>query len=147
MSKKKIYPYILVFLQFSCLIYLFTTAPVFSPGYGGIFVEGLGIFLGTYAVLTMRPGNFSIAPILKQNGVLVTSGPYALIRHPMYLAQLIVLLPLVIDYFDVKRLMVFILLVVVLLLKVNLEEKQLSVHFDDYKDYMRKTKKLIPFIY
>lgn len=147
MSGKKIYPYILVFLQFSCLIFMFTTAPVFSPGYGGIFVECLGIFLGAYAVIIMKPGNFNVAPVLKQNGVLVTSGPYALIRHPMYLAQLIVLLPLLIDYFDIPRLLVFILLTVVLILKIQLEEKQLNQHFKGYPEYVKKTRRLIPFIY
>ena len=147
MFKEKIYPYILVFLQFACLIYEFTSAPVFARGYAGILVEFAGIFLGIVAVLTMRPGNFNISPKNKQNGTLVTSGPYAYIRHPMYLAQLIVLIPLVIDYFDIPRLLVFILLIIVLLLKIAYEEPRLTAHFAGYSDYIKKTKKLIPFIY
>jgi protein-S-isoprenylcysteine O-methyltransferase Ste14 len=147
MFKEKIYPYFLVVLQLGSLVYLFVTAPVFARGYGGILIECVGIFLGGLAVITMKPGNFNISPTLKQNGNLVTSGIYSVIRHPMYLAQLILVLPLVIDYFNLPRLVVFILLLAVLLIKIRIEERQLAAHFPEYTDYQQKTKKLIPFIY
>jgi protein-S-isoprenylcysteine O-methyltransferase Ste14 len=57
------------------------------------------------------------------------------------------LLPLLIDYFSYLRLAVWLLLLFVLYLKMNYEENSLSKHFEGYRAYMAKTKRLIPFIY
>ncbi|MDQ3261228.1 MAG: hypothetical protein M3Q00_10690, partial [Pseudomonadota bacterium] len=44
------------------------------------------IALGIYTLLYNRLGNFNIRPEPKASGRLITSGPYRLIRHPMYSA-------------------------------------------------------------
>jgi len=143
----KIYPYILVAVQLSCLVFILDSAPLIAEGYAGIFVESLGIFLGIYAIIAMKIGNFNISSRLKENGNLVTKGPYSFIRHPMYSAQLIAVLPLVINYFNWYRLSGLILLIVALLLKINYEEKLLTKKFEAYSAYAAQTKRLIPFIY
>ena len=145
--KEKIYPYILVTIQLASLVYILISAPSIAQDYGGILVESAGLFLGLLAVFQMGIGNFNLTPRIKQNGVLVTSGIYGIIRHPMYLAQLVLLLPLVVDYFSYLRLAVWLVLLIVLLLKMNYEEKRLAIHFKAYSEYSSKTKKLIPFIY
>ncbi|HEY9115548.1 MAG TPA: isoprenylcysteine carboxylmethyltransferase family protein [Bacteroidales bacterium] len=145
--KEKIYPYSLAAVQLSSLIYLLVSAPAIAADYGGMLVESAGLFLGLLAVFQMNIGNFNITPLIKKDGVLVTTGIYSVIRHPMYLAQLVLLLPLVIDYFSYLRLAVWMLLLLVLFLKMNYEEKSLSEHFEEYPAYMEKTRRLIPFIY
>lgn len=143
----KIYPYTLVVIQLSCLIYILVSGPLVASGYAGIFIECLGVFLGVYAIFIMRIGNFNISSKPKKSGKLVTSGPYNFIRHPMYIAQLIAVLPLVIDNFTWLRLAVFLCLLIGLLLKVSYEEQSLRLKFEQYISYADKTKKLIPFIY
>jgi protein-S-isoprenylcysteine O-methyltransferase Ste14 len=113
----------------------------------GMLIESVGIFLALLAIFTMKPGNFNITPRIRKNGVLVTSGPYRLIRHPMYIAQIIAVLPLVIDYFSWYRLGAILLLTVDLLVKIVYEEKKLRNHFPGYVEYAQKTKKLIPGLY
>lgn len=147
MFREKIYPYLLVFSQLSCLVYILSSAPALAGGYAGILVESAGIFLGILAIFNMGIGNFNISPKKKDDGKLVTHGIYTLIRHPMYFAQLVALLPLVIDYFTYLRLGVYLILLITLLLKINFEEASLSKHFSGYLSYMKKTKKLIPFIF
>ncbi len=147
MNRELIYPYLLVFIQFICLAYLFVSAPVISSGYAGILIESVGIFLGGLAVVNMRIGNFNISPTNKENGTMVTHGIYSVIRHPMYFAQLLLFLPLVIDYYTYLRLSAFLLLLITLLLKIRYEESHLVDHYSGYRDYMKRTKKLIPFIY
>jgi protein-S-isoprenylcysteine O-methyltransferase Ste14 len=147
MFREKIYPYILVFSQLASLVYLLVSEPALARGYAGILVESAGIFLGILAIFTMGFGNFNISPKNKEDGHLVSHGIYTLIRHPMYFAQLVALLPLIIDYFSYFRFAVYLLLVVTLLLKINFEEKNLVKHFSGYANYIKTTKKLIPFIY
>jgi len=147
MIKERIYPYFLVFIQFGCLIFIAVSGPVFAKGMNGMLIESAGIFLALLAIFTMKPGNFNITPRIRKNGVLVTSGPYRLIRHPMYIAQIIAVLPLVIDYFSWYRLAAILLLTVDLLVKIVYEEKKLHNHFPGYVEYAQKTKKLIPGLY
>ena len=147
MLKEKIYPYLLVFLQLSSLVFIISSAPVLASGYGGILIESAGFFLGILAIFQMGIGNFNISPLEKKDGIMVSSGIYRIIRHPMYLAQLVMLLPLVVDYFTYLRLVSWVLLLAVLLLKIQFEESRLVKQFEGYSVYQERTKKLIPFIY
>lgn len=147
MFYEKIYPYILVAIQICCLVYILISGPLLASGYAGIFIESMGLFLGILAIFVMKIGNFNISPRLKENGKLVTNGPYSFIRHPMYLAQLVALLPLVIDYFSWLRLGAFAILTITLVLKIKYEESLLRLKFKQYPTYANKTKRLIPFIY
>jgi protein-S-isoprenylcysteine O-methyltransferase Ste14 len=65
----------------------------------------------------------------------------------MYIAQIIAILPLVIDYFSWYRLAALAILLIDLLVKIEYEEKQLIAHFPEYAEYQKKTKKIIPAIY
>lgn len=134
-------------LQLSSLFWLLMTGPRIASDYGGLLVESAGLFLGLLAIFQMGIGNFNITPRIKKDGVLVSNGIYSVIRHPMYLAQLVLLAPLVIEHFSYVRLLVWLLLLAVLLLKINFEEKRLLAHFEGYLAYAGKTKKLIPFLF
>ncbi|MCF6170794.1 MAG: isoprenylcysteine carboxylmethyltransferase family protein [Bacteroidales bacterium] len=147
MFREKIHAYLLVFIQFACLIYIASTGPLLAKGVNGLLIESAGIFLAVLAIFTMQPGNFNLTPRVKKDGKLVTTGPYRLIRHPMYIAQIIAVLPLVVDYFDWYRLAAILVLTADLLVKIVYEEKQLHKHFPGYDEYAAKTKKLIPGVY
>ena len=147
MSNRKHYPYLLVTIQLGCLLYIAVSAPVLSNNSAGLLIECAGIFLALLAIYVVKIRNVNVAPIVKQNSELITSGPYRIIRHPMYIAQLIAVLPLVIDYFSWYRLAAIVILLVILLIKIEFEEKQLIAHFPEYTEYKKRTKKLIPFVY
>lgn len=144
---ENIYPTILVFIQLCSLVFLLVSGPVIANGVAAFLLEITGVFLGLLAIYVMGLGNFNIRPIVKNNGVLISSGPYRIIRHPMYLAQVLVVVPLVCESFTYWRLAVLLLLVIVLTVKIEYEEKRLLIHFLGYKDYKKTTKKVIPFIY
>ena len=79
----------------------------------------------------------------------VSTGPYSRIRHPGYLAEILIW-----SAFGVlaSNLVVVIALpvmfVVVYLYRISSEEKMLASELGDrYREYQRKTRKLIPFIY
>jgi len=144
---KKIPAYIFVFLQLSSLMYIMVSGPWLAPSINGMLVEVAGLFLGVVAILTMKIGNFNIAPLPKTDGVLVTNGVYSILRHPMYLAQLLVVAPLVFDHFTWPRLIAVIVLLVDLVVKLHFEEKQLMLKFEGYAAYMEKSWRLLPYIY
>ena len=77
----------------------------------------------------------------------MTSGPYRYVRHPMYMALLLVTLPLVIEEFSWFRFGVWVLLLVDLLVKMNFEENLLRDELAGYEQYTRDSFRLIPFLY
>jgi protein-S-isoprenylcysteine O-methyltransferase Ste14 len=148
MFKEKIYPYLLSTVQLGSLAFLGLSAPVIAKSWDGILLEGAGIFLALHAIFVAGVHNVNITPTPKPGAVLITSGPYRIIRHPMYLAQVVALIPLVSDYFTLLRFSILILLIVTLILKMHYEEKGLVSQFGKtYIDYRGKTKKVLPFIY
>jgi protein-S-isoprenylcysteine O-methyltransferase Ste14 len=95
----------------------------------------------------MRLSNLNVMPDLKANSTLVTSGPYRLIRHPMYAAGLLITLSLVLNHPTLWRAGYWLVLAIDLHLKLRYEEKLLQEKYPQYSDYKQKTKRLIPFIY
>ncbi len=131
----------------TCLFFIAVSAPVVSNNYGGMFIEASGIFLAVLAIYQIGIRNINIAPIVKPGSELFTSGIYRIIRHPMYIAQVIAVIPLVYDYFSYSRLVAVVILLINLIIKLNYEETQLTKAFPDYNNYKKKTWRLIPYLY
>lgn len=79
---------------------------------------------------------------------LVTDGLYRHIRHPIYLGEILRNLGFVLIFSSVYGMLIVLLASVLLLFRIELEEKMLLVIFgEEYKEYRRKTKKIIPHIH
>lgn len=136
-----------VAVQFVCLAYLLFSGPWFAANYWLLSLEIFGVLLGVVAIWQMRIGNFNVTPIPKENGILITYGIYALIRHPMYLAQLLVVGALVAEYYSPLRLFFLMVLIINLVFKLYFEEARLKKHFSGYNAYREKTWRLIPLVF
>ena len=136
-----------VFIQFLSLFLIALTGPLVSSNPLLLVIEFIGIGLGVWAVLTMKPGHFNITPVPPTKSKLVKYGPYRFIRHPMYLALLLTTLPLIVTKFSVIRLLFWLVLLVDLLLKINFEEELLKVRVTGYANYAKESYRLIPFVY
>ena len=136
-----------VFIQVLCLAVIGCTGPIFANPLLLLLIELSGLFLGIWAVLTMRIGHFNIAPEPLSWSKMVSRGPYRIVRHPMYLALLLTTFPLVISDFSSLRLVIWFILLVNLILKMEYEEGLLQKHFPDYASYRKQTARLIPGIY
>ncbi len=139
--------YIYVFIQLSLIAYVCISEIPFCSTPYLLAIEIWGILMVLFAVWSMKMGNFNINSVPKEKGELRTTGFYAVVRHPMYLSTLVVLLPLVIDYFNYYRLAAYVLLILVLIFKLTFEEKLLLKEFEGYRDYRKKTWRLVPFVY
>ena len=88
-----------------------------------------------------------IIEVEKGQGV-ISTGPYAIVRHPMYLDVLILygFSPLALGSYWAMIPMV--LLIVLIVARIRGEEKELSENLDGYKEYLMKTKyRLVPGIW
>lgn len=143
----KISSLILVIVQLLSLGFIILTRPVIPSNILLIFLLILGLFLGLWALWEIRKSKFSPLPEVRKGSKLITSGPYKIIRHPMYTSLLLIGTVLVANSFSFPRFLALVILAVVLLIKINYEEKLLIRHFKEYSSYQKRTYKLIPFLY
>jgi protein-S-isoprenylcysteine O-methyltransferase Ste14 len=139
--------WILVVVQFSCLIILFFTGPVFLHQLIHVIIEIISIILGFWAIFVTNPQTINVFPDVRKEATFVGIGPYRYIRHPMYLAVILLSLSLTLEKSTLFRIIVLLVLIADLLYKIEYEEKILMNSFKEYKEYRTHTKKLIPFIY
>ncbi len=143
MSRKSL---ILVIIQVITMVFLIVFNNPIVKGIGLLF-QIIGVAVGLWGILIMGIGNFNIQPEVKSDS-LITAGPYKWIRNPMYMAVILFYVPIVLQNFSWINTLVFIVLLITILLKIYSEEKFLEERFgNNYLEYKRKTKRLIPFIY
>jgi len=91
--------------------------------------------------------NWSQAVTIKDDHQLITDGPYAIVRHPIYTGLIVGFIGTSIALGELRGLISDFLVFVVLLYKLKLEDKWLLEQFgESYKIYCQKTAALIPFI-
>ncbi len=141
--------YIHVILQFAGAGIVFWAAfeqpAPYSPA--AIIVVILGIAIGLYTIMHNRIGNFNVAPPLKSNAKLITTGPYKLVRHPMYLSVIVVLIGLCIHAWSTPALVGALVSSQAMYGKSVIEEKLLLDRFPEYAAYRTTTKRLVPFVF
>jgi protein-S-isoprenylcysteine O-methyltransferase Ste14 len=91
--------------------------------------------------------NWSAAVQLKQGHELITSGPYRLVRHPIYTGLLLLFLGNAVMVGDWRGLLAVAIVFVSFWRKFRLEETWLAGHFgESYRLYQARAKALIPAI-
>ena len=114
----------------------------------GLIVVGAGALLLLWGVAVLMSGSsFSIFPRPIRGGQLVESGPYRILRHPVYSGLILGGLGFALQRASIATLLATLFLAFVLDLKRRREEIFLSAQFPDYAAYRGRTKALVPFIY
>src|SRR5439155_4256533 len=91
--------------------------------------------------------NWSGVVTLKGGHELITNGPYALVRHPIYIGLLTMFVATVIVLGHVAGIIAMPFVFVSLWIKLRHEEKLMLTKFpNEYAAYQRRVKRLIPFI-
>ncbi len=102
-----------------------------------------GIFFSIWALFVLGK-NFSIIPQARN---LVQSGPYRMVRHPLYLGEMVSVLGVVLARFTASTVAVLFLLISCQVYRAIQEENLLGGIFPEYKSYCLRTARFIPGVF
>jgi protein-S-isoprenylcysteine O-methyltransferase Ste14 len=113
----------------------------------GILLMYAGIALRLYAIIVL--GTFFTTTVaVAAEQTVIEAGPYRLVRHPSYTGFLITLLGFGLSLTNWLSLLVIMGCALIgLSYRIHVEEHVLQEHLGQrYQEYMRRTKRLIPFV-
>lgn len=123
---------------------LFTAQPALQAL--GALICVAGIALAIFARFYLGR-NWSSHPALKAEHELVTGGPYAYVRHPIYTGLLLAVVGSALTS-NPLWLLVFVPVLGLFLWRIPVEEKLMREQFpNQYPAYQKRTKALIPFVW
>jgi protein-S-isoprenylcysteine O-methyltransferase Ste14 len=108
-----------------------------------------GAALATFAAASAAMGkNWSIVARVRSDHELVRSGPFAIVRHPIYLALLLYLLAMAVAFGHFAQLLVAVPVYCAgTIVRIREEEKLLRAQFGDaHARYVREVPAFIPFV-
>jgi protein-S-isoprenylcysteine O-methyltransferase Ste14 len=97
--------------------------------------------LGSFLVLWRLGKSFSIMPEARK---LVTGGPYAWARHPLYTVEMITVTGTALQFAAPWSWVLALLVVILLWIRSHFEEQVLAGTYPEYVAYRAKTARFIP---
>ncbi|MBO0682215.1 MAG: isoprenylcysteine carboxylmethyltransferase family protein [Candidatus Dormibacteraeota bacterium] len=117
---------------------------VFFAG-AGIMAAGIAL---RFAAVIVLGRFFTVAVMVGSDQRVVDSGPYRWIRHPAYTGALLALVGSLLCTTNWAVLAGVVPVLLALLYRIKVEEQALSDELGDaYRSYIRRTKRLVPFLY
>jgi protein-S-isoprenylcysteine O-methyltransferase Ste14 len=112
----------------------------------GVAMIAIGLGFATWARVHLGR-NWSGTVALKQGHDLVRSGPYALVRHPIYSGLSLAFLGSAFAWGDWRGLLAFACAMVAILARMGAEDRLMAATFGEaYARYRRDTRALIPYV-
>jgi protein-S-isoprenylcysteine O-methyltransferase Ste14 len=106
----------------------------------------LGALLLIWGVIELG-ANLTPLPHPKDDGELVTTGVYGIVRHPIYSGVIFLAIAYSFWYWSLTHAIGGVVLLIFFDIKARKEEAWLKDKFPDYDAYRSKVKKLIPWLY
>lgn len=146
MNKIKTKDIVLVTLQFILLIIFYI--PLISNAfvlpvaikYTGAIISFFGFLVIALAIIQLNK-NLTPFPTPKQEGVLINSGLYKYIRHPIYSGIFIAAIGMALYNSSYWQLSISIILLILFYYKSNYEESLLIAKFKEYESYKKNTRR------
>ncbi len=117
------------------------------PFWLGVAVTIVGLLFAVWAREHLG-SNWSRSVTIKQDHELITTGPYAAVRHPIYTGILTGFLGMAIAISQARGFIVFVLIFLALWLKLRMEEQWMRSEFGEtYDRYALQTAALVPYLF
>lgn len=127
-------------------LYRFILRPSQLSFFTGAALTLGGIFFAIWAREHLGR-NWSRSVTIKENHELITSGPYAVVRHPIYTGILTGFLGSAVAEGQIRSLIAFVMVFLVVWMKLRLEEHWMREQFGEtYQAYSRRVSALVPFV-
>jgi protein-S-isoprenylcysteine O-methyltransferase Ste14 len=124
--------------------------PILPPGPAlpalGALLVAAGLAFAVWARWHLG-GNWSGEVTVKIGHTLTRSGPYRLVRHPIYSGVLLALVGTALAIGSARGFVGAALILVGFVVKLRVEEARMRETFPDYADYCRRTARLIPGVF
>ncbi len=159
-KKQKVWDKVLMLLFFIAGIGLYLI-----PGFDVVryeWSEPLPIWMRVLAMLVHLPGFLLLGWVMRENTYLsqvvkidkdrghqvVTTGPYALVRHPMYTVMIVLLFAVPVALGSRYALILAVFLTLLLIIRTYFEDRTLHAELEGYPEYAKQTRyRLIPGIW
>lgn len=105
-----------------------------------VVIMTAGMAFSVYAVAHLGR-SFGAVPRAR---ALVTSGPYSVVRHPLYVGEIVAFFGAILVDLSAYKVAVFVLLALVQAYRATQEEKVLTEAFPEYADYAATTSRFVP---
>ena len=124
--------------------------PLFTPplalGWIGAALTAIGIGFAIWARVNLGR-NWSSRPAMKEHHELVMTGPYAYVRHPIYSGIMLAALGTALTS-SIFGIGMFVFISITFALRISKEEKiMLELFPEQYPEYQKRTKRLVPFVW
>lgn len=113
-------------------------------GGGVILLAGILLF---FVAIFRLGSNLTAVPYPKDEGTLIETGPYRLVRHPMYCGGILITFGWAFLVHGWLTIGYAIIMLVFFDIKSRREEQWLKAKFSGYDEYQKRVHKLIPFVY
>ena len=134
-------------VAFIGVLYLFNKDYIFSKNILAIAIQICAAGLMIWARVTFGIRSFHATANTTKGG-LVTNGPYHFLRHPVYASLIYFFGACAISYPFKETIAAILLIIAGLSVRILLEEKSLQETYNqEYKDYSKRTKRIIPFLF
>lgn len=107
-------------------------------------ISAFSLLLGNYLCIVVLLHLGRSISIMAEARRLVTSGPYSIIRHPLYFAEEIATLGIFLQFRSWEAAAILVLHFAFQVQRMLNEERVLCETFPEYRAYMQKTARLIP---
>ena len=143
-QSQKLRAYLWTGLQYALLAALVLGGKTFVFSIPGWTLIGAAVGLTGWALIAFQATRLNITPVVAKGGTHIVSGPYRVIRHPMYASVLLAAIGAV--WLDPTwiRAVAGVLLVPTIVGKAHIEEELLRTSYPSYAEYAAKTKRIIP---
>ncbi|QDS88923.1 Isoprenylcysteine carboxyl methyltransferase (ICMT) family protein [Rosistilla ulvae] len=134
----------LVFVQFLVPTLLIFSLRIDRANAAALLICIAGTLLHVAALRSLGRRNLRVLPQPKTDGTLTVSGPYRIVRHPMYTALLLFCSGLAVAPLAFWKVAAMLVLLGVLIVKAKREEKFLSRCYPEYAAYAKSNWMLLP---